>query len=227
HAFATLFLAQAYGMVKSPEVKASLERAVHWIVDNQNRYGAWRYNPFTREADLSVTVCQLQALRAARNIGIEVPKACIDAALAYVLASRVPHGRYAGQFYYKIYGPGAYDKPAQFSINAAAVTALASAGEYDQNLWEPALDLVEREYARTFTYYARHYYYWYGNYYACQAFFWAGGTRFHQYYRRLADDLLALQRDDGSFANDTGPGDAFSTAVAALLLQLLRQYLPI
>ncbi len=227
HAFATLFLAEAYGMVRTPAIKISLERAVHWIVDNQNRYGAWRYNPFTIEADLSVTVCQLQALRAARNIGIEVPKDCIDRALAYVLRSRVDSGRYQGLFHYKIYGRGAYGKPAEFSINAAAVTALASAGNYEQSLWAPALDLVDQSYPETLRYYGSHYYYWYGNYYACQAFFWAGGARFHAYYRRLADDLLALQRDDGRWLNHTGPGDAFSTAVAALILQLPRQYLPI
>jgi hypothetical protein len=227
HAFVTLFLAQVYGMVRTPKIKSSLERAVHWIVDNQNRYGAWRYNPFTTEADLSVTVCQLQALRAARNIGIEVPKASVDAALAYVMRSRVQAGRLEGLFHYKIYGRGAYSKPTEFAINAAAVTALASAGVYDQHLWTPALDLVEREYPATVHYYADHYYYWYGNYYACQAFFWAGGARFNAYYRRLAEDLLTLQRSDGSWRNRTGPGDAFSTAIAALILQLPRQYLPI
>lgn len=227
HAFATLFLAEAYGMVRSREIKTSLERAVRWIVDNQNRYGAWRYNPFTVEADLSVTVCQLQALRAARNIGIEVPKSCIDAALGYVLRSRVTAGRGAGLFHYKIYGRGAYSKPSEFAINAAAVTALASAGNYDQNVWAPALDLVDQKYAETVRFYPDHYYFWYGNYYACQAFFWAGGVRFNTYYRRLADDLMALQRNDGSWINRTGPGDAFSTAVAALILQLPRQYLPI
>jgi len=227
HAFATLFLAEAYGMVRTREVKTSLERAVHWIVDNQNRYGAWRYNPFTTEADLSVTVCQLQALRAARNIGIEVPHSCIDAALAYVLKSRVTSGQMQGLFHYKIYGRGAYDKPSEFAINAAAVTALASAGAYDQELWAPALDLVDKQYPETVHYYADHYYYWYGNYYACQAFFWAGGPRFNAYYRRLADDLLALQRKDGSWRNSVGPGDTFSTAVATLILQLPRQYLPI
>ncbi|MEZ5962877.1 MAG: prenyltransferase/squalene oxidase repeat-containing protein [Planctomycetota bacterium] len=227
HAFATLFLAEAYGMTRTADVKTSLERAVRWIVDNQNRYGAWRYNPFTTEADLSVTVCQLQALRAARNIGIEVPHACVEAALAYVLRSRVPSGRMAGLFYYKIYGRGAYSKPSEFAINAAAVTALASAGNYDQELWAPAMDLVDASYPETFHYYADHYYYWYGNYYACQAFFWAGGTRFQAYYQRLAEDILSLQRNDGSWRNRTGPGDAFSTAVASIVLQLPRQYLPI
>ena len=60
--------------------KSALERAVHLIVDCQNEVGGWRYNPFDRATDLSVTVCQLQALRAARNIGIHVPPETIERA---------------------------------------------------------------------------------------------------------------------------------------------------
>ena len=227
HAFATLFLAQAYGMVHDPAIKRALERAVIWIADTQNRYGGWRYNPFTTAVDLSVTVCQLQALRSARDIGIEVPKATIDAALAYVLRSRSEGSRDGGLFYYKIHGSAAYSKNHEFAINAAGVTALASAGVYELALWSPALDFLQREYRDVRAYYADHFYYWYGNYYACQAFFWAGGPRFHAYYTRLARDLLTLQRDDGRWVNSVGPGDAFATAVAVLILQLPRQYLPI
>ncbi len=243
HAFATLFLAEVYGMAGGPQVKRALERAVNLIVDCQNQYGGWRYNPFDREPDLSVTVCQLQALRAARNIGIKVPEGTIRRAIDYVLRSRVgatrgreggfrsrrgdSFGGGGGQFYYKIYGRGAYDKPNDYAINAAALTALSSAGIRDDELVEPTLDFLERQYADVASYYGSHYFFWYGNYYACQAFFQAGGTRFHRYYDRLAADLLAMQRADGSWANEVGPGDEFATAVACLLLQLPRQYLPI
>ena len=41
---------------------------MHIIVDCQNEQGAWRYNVFSRDSDISVTVCQLQALRAIRNV---------------------------------------------------------------------------------------------------------------------------------------------------------------
>ncbi len=227
HAFATLFLAEAYGMVRDPAIKHTLERAVLWIVDTQNRYGGWRYDPFTTAVDLSVTVCQLQALRAARDIGIQVPKATVEAALAYVMRSRSEGSRDGGLFYYKIYGSSAWSKNREFAINAAGVTALASAGVYEMSLWTPALDFLETEYRDVRMYYADHFYYWYGNYYACQGFFWAGGPRFKTYYGRLARDLLVLQRDDGRWVDNVGPGDAFATAIAALILQLPRQYLPI
>jgi len=227
HAFATLFLAEVYGMAGGEAVQAALEKSVNLIVDCQNTQGGWRYNPFDREADLSVTVCQLQALRAARNIGIKVPEDTIDRAVAYVQRSRTRSGRNQGLFYYKIQGRGAYEKNREFAINAAGVTALNSAGIHDPELSDPALEFLLRAYAEVADYYATHYYFWYGNYYACQALFQDGGPRFARYHERLSRDILAGQQADGRWRNDCGPGDAFGTAMACILLQQPRQYLPI
>ncbi len=228
HAFATLFLAEIHGMTSERGRKSALERAVHLIVDTQNQVGGWRYNPFDRATDLSVTVCQLQALRAARNIGIHVPSGTIDRAMAYVKKSRVTSRGYdQGLYYYKIYGDGAYRKSGQYAINAAALTALASAGVYNDNLTDPVLTFLESEYGNLADYCPEHFYYWYGNYYAAQAFFQFGGPRCRAFYQSLSDDLLRRQRADGSWRNSVGPGDEFSTAVACLLLQMPQQYLPI
>ncbi|HND53778.1 MAG TPA: prenyltransferase/squalene oxidase repeat-containing protein, partial [Pirellulaceae bacterium] len=73
HGFATLFLAEAYGMSPQPALRARLARAVKLIVDKQNDEGGWRYAPERRDADISVTICQVMALRAARNAGLFVP----------------------------------------------------------------------------------------------------------------------------------------------------------
>ena len=227
HAFATLFLAEVYGMAGTVEVKATLERAVNLITDCQNAHGGWRYNPFDRETDLSVTVCQVQALRAARNIGIRVAPTTIDRAMTYVRQSRVESGRNRGLFYYKIHGRGAYDKPNEYAINAAALTALSSAGIHDDDLRDPVLEFLRGEYPTVAGWYATHYYYWYGNYYAAQALHAAGGERWRTYWKKLSADLLAHQQEDGRWLNDVGPGDAFATAVACLLLRVPAQYLPI
>jgi squalene cyclase len=226
HAFATLFLAEVYGMEHRSELREKLELAVDLIVKSQNHQGGWRYNPFVPEADLSVTVSQLQALRAARNVGIRVPKSTIDRAVAYVERSRIPGGPDGGAFYYKIEGRGAKTKTS-FTINAAAVTALAFAGIYDFSELEPALRYIEREYADLSRYYPDHFYYWYGNYYAAQALFQAGGRRWERHYDKVCADLLRRQHDDGSWANSVGPGPVFSTAVACLILQIPKGYLPI
>lgn len=228
HAFGTLFLAEVYGMAANERAKTTLEAAVNLIVDSQNTYGGWRYNAFDRELDLSVTVCQLQALRAARNIGIRVPADTIDRAVGYVRKSRVDRGYDEGLFFYKIYGRGQYEKSREYSINAAAMTALASAGVHDDDLSDPVLTFLEEEYTNVASpYYRDHFYYWYGNYYAAQAFYQFGGQRLRAFFAQLARDLLESQQPDGRWQNRVGPGDELGTAVACILLQMPRQYLPI
>ncbi len=227
HAFATLFLAQIYGMGREKRTNLGLERAVHWIIDSQNRQGGWRYNPFAEDADLSVTVCQLQALRSARNIGVNVPRGTIDRAVDYVARSHAKSGSEKGRFYYKVEGRGAWRKTRQYSINAAGLTSLFSAGIHDPEIYEPVLDFLDEEYHDLVADFRNHFYYWYGNYYACQAYFQAGGLAFRNYHRRICSDLMDDQEDDGRWRNDVGPGDALSTAVASMILQIPLQYLPI
>ena len=76
HGFATLFLSEVYGMVPDKalrdEVRGKLHRAVGLILATQKHNGqnAWRYTPSSRDADLSVTICQIMALRSARNAGM-------------------------------------------------------------------------------------------------------------------------------------------------------------
>ncbi len=232
HAFATLFLAEVYGMSLDKSIKSGLERATHMIVDCQNPGGGWRYTPFTRELDLSVTVCQLQALRAARNIGIRIPKSVIDNAVAYVRRCRITSGYATGRYYYST-GRRNRRKQDHYSIQAAAVTSLVSAGVYDRELIEPVMEFLEEEMPRLAEEYPHHYFFWYGNYYASQAFFHAdrafGSRRFQRYYNEISRHLIGDQEPDGRWLNSEyeGPGDAFGTAVACIILQIPNQYLPI
>jgi prenyltransferase/squalene oxidase-like repeat protein len=229
HSFAVLFLSQAHGMCnrRAKDVERALTAAVQFLQDSQNERGAWRYQPFTVESDLSVTVCQVQALRAARDAGIPVASDTIDRVVAYVRSSKITDEEdEVGLFHYKIYGRGAR-RTTSFAINAAAVTTLHSAGLYDEREYGRALDYVAEEYPRVSARYADHYYFWYGNYYAAQALFTEGGPRWKAYWTRLRDDLLKRQQSDGRWLDSVGPGDAFSTAVACLLLRLPAQYLPI
>ena len=74
HGFGTLFLAEAYGMTRRPEIREKLQKAVRLIVDTQNIEGGWRYQPVRRDADLSVTICQINALRARAMPACSCPK---------------------------------------------------------------------------------------------------------------------------------------------------------
>ena len=240
HAFATLFLAEIYGMSRRNDVKVALQKAVNLICDSQNSQGGWRYRPFARESDMSITVCQVVALRAARNVGITVPVRHIDDAERYVRASAVDSGapgrgrlgrinnmiaNDGGAFRYQI----SMHSRATFPLTAAGVTTLFAAGRYstDEDLIQRALDYLDNQLTIFNRSYQGHYFFYYGHYYAVQAYYIAGGERWRQYFREMRELLLSMQRRDGSWPCDPGPGEAFSTAVATLILSIPLQYLPI
>ena len=109
-------------MSPRPELREKLSKAVRLIVNSQNREGGWRYLPQRADADISVTVCQVMALRAARNAGINVPRDTIDRSIEYVKRCQNPDGG----FMYTLQGG-----ESAFARSAAALVALYSAGIYE------------------------------------------------------------------------------------------------
>src|SRR5207249_2020214 len=122
HGFATLFLGEVYGMTGDEQVKEKLQRAVRLIEQTQNREGGWRYQPVPYDADISVTICQVMGLRAARDAGIKVDKATIDKAIEYVKACRNADGGFS---YMANQGGGG---GSGFARSAAGVSSLFYAG---------------------------------------------------------------------------------------------------
>lgn len=235
HAFATLFLAEIVGMTQRADVREKLQKAVDLIVKSQNRHGSWRYEPFAVESDMSITVCQLMALRAARNIGIKVPRTTIDRAVRYVQSSYVRNDEmnyfmYYDGYYFMRRGAFKYQKQdstrSSFALTAAGITSLYNAGVYSDERLRESLDVLEQSF-HLLDGKETHYFYWYGHYYAVQAMYVAGDPYWSRYYSRIRQALLSSQHRDGKWANDIGPGNAFGTAVAAIILQVPYKYLPI
>src|ERR1039458_7819314 len=56
HGIATIALAELYGETRSPTIRVKLQRAIDLIIKAQNSTGGWRYQPQSRDADISVTV---------------------------------------------------------------------------------------------------------------------------------------------------------------------------
>lgn len=231
HAFATLLLAEVYGMTHRQDVRSGLKRAVEGIVKWQNGAGGWRYLPLASDADLSVTVCQLQALRAARNVGIQVNSATIEKAIRYVVRCANPDGSFK-------YQDLALSRDS-FALTAAGLTSLFSAGVYDDEsemlrdaLREEGKDLrriVSSGLAyldsKRLTVQERSYFFFYGHYYAIQAMFVAGGSHWKNWYPYIRDELLDEQQADGTW--DCQVGSPFATAMACVILQIPYRYLPI
>ncbi len=241
HAFATLFLAEMCGMSHRPDVRAKLQKAVDFIVETQNQEGGWRYVPFTPESDMSIVVCQAIALRAARNIGIRVPKSTIDRAARYVVDSAITEASQSG--YNSLYPDevGAFNyqrsrgSRSSFPLTAAGVTALHGLGIYSDDSIRRGLDYLRRNLVGFNLQYGRreggHYFFWYGHYYGVQAMYTAG-TAFQvnywePYFEEVRSELLSMQLPDGSWPNHTGPGPTFGTAMAVLVLEIPYRYLPI
>jgi hypothetical protein len=245
HAFATLFLAEVYGMTGDAKVKRGLSRAVQFTWKCQNAAGGWRYLPFDQDSDMSITVCQVMALRAARNIGIKVPKESIDRAVNYVLRSAVTGSRRdAGSFRYRFRTDVPVPTRSSYALTAAGLATLYMAGLYgDEDIQahirdhrlEPYIRGAEPPRIETILGYLRsryastrpkHYFFYYGNYYAVQAMFNAGGKAWEDYFGRVQRDLVSWQRPDGSWPISS-VGDTYATASACLILQVPYRYLPI
>lgn len=224
HAFATLFLAEVYGMTGMTEVGEQLKRAISLIVQAQNPEGGWRYQPGADDADMSITVCQVMALRAAHNAGIHVPKNSIDQAIEYVKAS---YNRSKGAFSYQIERTrdGFRQSRHSFALTAAGVTALYGAGVYDDAYIENGLRYLSNELNRFSRSPQNRFDYYYGIYYGSQAAFQKGGKFWDAWMRKVAADLLLQQSREGYWRDLVGRN--YATAMACVVLQIPYQYLPV
>ncbi|MCS6850717.1 MAG: terpene cyclase/mutase family protein [Gemmataceae bacterium] len=225
HGFGTLFLGEVHGMVADRElrqqVRDTLDRAVKLIVATQNSEGGWRYQPERRDADISVTICQIMALRSARNAGLYVPKATVDECIKYVKACQTSDG---GFRYMKQGGPPA------FARTAAGVVALYSAGVYEGPEIERGLNFLmrykpsqgmQREIVPDL-------HYFYGHYYAAQAMWTAGGDYWSEWYPAIREELVqraGRHRADGAWFDSIC--SHYATAMACIILQIPNNYLPI
>ena len=213
HGFATLLLAELRGMSGRPDLDEKLRKAVQLIVATQNAEGGWRYQPVRADADISVTVTQVMALRAARNAGIAVPKETMDLAVQYIRNCQMPDGGFSYML---------NREASAFPRSAAAVAALQYAGLYDSPDVKKGLEYL-MQFLPGRNELSGHYHY--GHYYAVQAMFIAGGAYWRQWYPAMRDELLGRQRFNGVWQGQAG--DEYGTAMALLVLQVPNQLLPV
>jgi hypothetical protein len=219
HGFAMLFLAQAYGMEedvrRQQKIHQVLQKAIKLTGQSQSAAGGWLYTPDSGGDEGSVTVTQVQGLRASRNAGIFVPKDVIQKAIKYIADSQNPDGgiRYMAR------GGG----PSRPAITAAAVAVLYNAGNYDDPMAEKAVKYSLRTVTPGSS---GDGHYFYAHLYMAQALWQRGGKDWDDYFEKMNRKLLGLQKKDGSWDGD-GVGSIYGTAIALIILQLPYGYLPI
>ncbi|MHC5113107.1 MAG: prenyltransferase/squalene oxidase repeat-containing protein [Planctomycetota bacterium] len=217
HGFATLFLGEIYGMnPQDKRVREALVKAVDIIIGTQNEEGGWRYNPLPYDADISVTICQIMALRSARNAGIKVPKQTIVRAVQYVRECQNADG---GFRYMKQTGGSAWPR------TAAGVASLFYAGIYEDDSIDKGLQYLLRN-ARPNRVATGQAHYYYGHYYAVQAMYLAGGEYWSEWWPAVREELTSKQASNGGWL-DHYAGGAYSTAMSLIVLQMPKRYLPI
>lgn len=220
HGFSLLFLSSVYGMETDAKVRARIAKVVkdgiQLTSSGQSPLGGWIYTPGGGDEG-SVTVTQMQGLRAAHNAGFTVPKGTIQNAVRYLELCQTPEGgiRYS-------YHSG---NDTRLPISAAAITCLYSAGEYESPLAEECMEYVYGQFKnRKSGFQSGHYFYL--NLYASQAFYQAGDDYWDAYFPGQRDSLIKSQASNGSWNGD-GVGPIFGTSVALIVLQLPYKFLPI
>jgi hypothetical protein len=220
HGFATLYLASIYGMEEDVQRQDRLHdvltRAVTLISRAQSGAGGWLYTPDSGGDEGSVTVTQVQALRACRMAGIVVDKKTVDRAVDYIRKCQNADGGICYSM-----GSRGTSRPA---ISAAGVAVLYNAGFYDdQPFVDKAMKYVMKHVSPTSDNTGHHYY---TQLYFAQALYQRGGKDWDDYYAKFSSWLLRQQKKDGSWEGD-GVGSVYGTAIALIILQLPYSLVPI
>jgi prenyltransferase beta subunit len=226
HGICTLMLAEVAGMTEGPlaeEVRKKLEKAVAVILkaqrkDGVNR-GGWRYTVNGYDTDISVTGWQVMALRAAKNLGCDVPPEAIDRAIEYVKRCQDPA---SGGFRYM---PG---HGVTVACTGTSVLALELCGK-DQHRSADVLKAAGFLLKYPPAWGGQHFSY--SMYYCSQATFQLGGQYWSSYREQMHKVLFANKSDTGGWygadAHSQVYGPNYSTAMAVLALTVEYRYLPI
>jgi squalene cyclase len=213
HGFATLALAEVYGVIDDPRVGPALKKATGLIVKCQNRLGGWRYSVNSPDADTTVSGAQMVALRAAANAGIEVPVETVQRGVAYYRSCFCPGGGFG---YTGPSGPS----PARSGIG---LLVLSLSGAYRSPEAKATADLLLAGGGG----HAHGSYFHYMCYYASQAMYQAGGKYWRYWNDTMTPAILSMQNPDGSWPQRGSGGIVCNTAFALLALEVNYGLLPI
>lgn len=218
----TLALSEVAGMTDAQlgkEVRAKLEKSVALILRAQNMQnpihkGGWRYSVSSVDADMSITGWQVLALRAAKNLGCDVPAERITLAVEFIRRCRDPRS-----------GGYCYQPNANVTVpcTGTSVLALALCGN---ELQSPDV-LRAGSYVLQNSPQWRSQYFFYEIYYASQAMFQLGNNYWGVYRPKMHRVLFDNQQRSGAWLDQDGFGSNYATSMAVLALAVEYRLLPI
>ncbi|HBC85645.1 MAG TPA: hypothetical protein DCZ94_01695 [Lentisphaeria bacterium] len=208
HALATICLAEIYGMTENPRIRTALINAVNLIVEVQHNEGGWRYQPHPSAGDISASVMQVMALRAAAESGIYVPDETIKKAIGFIKACY--NAKEKGFAYMK--GGGA----AGFARTGAGLVCLQGLGLHSDPIIPNAV-----KYIMDNAFGGKVEWMWYGHYYSSVGLYHYGGDPWKTYYPKVKEIILKGWEKTGH------SHDLLETSWQILILGVPFRYLPI
>lgn len=234
HGLSLFVLSQAYGVHDDRRMGQVLDKGLKLITSVQCGDGGWKYRAAKgpNGNDLSLAVMQAKALRAAMDMGLEVPPEVVAKSIAYVRRRYQGGGpNSVGAFTYS--GGSGRIKPGVEAVAMAAAGAvcLQEFGEYDDYRIANSLDLVAERLRRDLkTVKGKIPINAYAMLYVAQALYQVGGDRWKKIYPLVRDAIVSTQASNGSWRGgyrEGRPGLLFGTAVGVFALSIPNRYLPI
>ncbi len=225
HGFATLALTQAYAMsprtTRGRRLEVVLRAAIDRIEESQGLEGGWFYDPIaSTQHENSVTVCLVQALRAARDLGLRIDGAVIERAVDYIRRCQAEDG----SFKY-----GLETDETTLALTAAGLSTLNFLGQYDAPEVQRGMEVlwqrleVRRDRRRR----SEADYPFYERLYVALALWQHADRRlFDAWMASERAEILDDQHPDGSWDSEQF-GSCYATAVNCLVLALPQGLLPI
>jgi hypothetical protein len=223
HAIATLALCEAYTMTGDPRLVTPVREAVDFIIKAQNPGLGWRYDP-RRDNDTSVLGWQIMALMSAEVAGFVVPAEVYTGAANWLDKTR--RGWEGGLYEYQ---PRRGPNPAM-TAEGFFVEQYLNFNRTSARTAESIAYLMK--YLPKWKKGGGHdLYYWY---YATLALHQMGGEAWETWNRRIRQTLVEAQRTEGPYKGSwdnrtkwgSHGGRVYTTATAALILEVYYRYLP-
>ena len=222
HSMSLLAISEAYAITGDRRLAVPVQRGVNYSIAAQNpRDGGWRYQP-RDEGDMSQFGWQAMALHSAEIGGIDIPRSTKDRMVNFLDRCCIsPHK-----------GVAAY-RAGQGPNTTMTAEALFCRDLLGQPLSKSLLQEANARIGRQLPSPDRvNMYYWY---YGTLATYVSGGTAWQKWNQQMKATLLSLQVKSGTDEGSWEPnglwagygGRTYSTAMAALTLEVYYRYLPV
>ena len=222
HSMATLAISEAYAMSGDPRLAPVVQRAARYTIWAQHpTSGGWRYQPGDR-GDTSQFGWQVMVLRSAQFAGVELSSTTRQLNTRFLRS--VLHGQSGGLASYR-----PLQQPSRTMTAEALVCRAFLNWPRNEAAIQEGVQFITAELPGQGK---KNFYYWY---YASLALHQVQGPAWQRWNKALQAQLLTLQRRQGKVAGSWDPdtvwgaygGRAYSTAMAALCLEVYYRYLPL